>query len=78
MQESPRTPSKRLFDYDGRGDGDYFDHPYLQIDCILDVIEHKDNGENRSLPGIILNKNLPNYESGTGRQFLLIKWTDFP
>lgn len=83
-----------LFDADERGDGEFFDPSYVQIERVLEIAEEDDDededeeeGEDEDgadtatqkddadkLPhGIIMDKDHPDYESGTGRQFL-IKW----
>ncbi len=75
-----------LFDSDERADGEYFDPSFTQIERILDVTEPHLSEEDitpskksSSKPdtalkfGIIFDKNHPDYEGGTGRQFL-VKW----
>mmetsp|Transcript_21523 Transcript_21523/g.44293 ORF Transcript_21523/g.44293 Transcript_21523/m.44293 type:complete len:524 (+) Transcript_21523:349-1920(+) len=94
-----------LFDADERGDGEFFDPRYVQIERILEVVidsedddedegtgtgsssnNNKKNastegGENNDVVvpspieeyGIVLDKDDPNFEDGTGRQFL-VKW----
>jgi hypothetical protein len=73
-----------LFSSDERKDGDYFDPGCIQIDRILEL--ETDTG-NKKLPttweeeqacnqndlGIVVDKDDPGFEDGTGRQFL-IKW----
>ena len=80
-----------LFDADERGDGEFFDPSYVQIERVLEIAEEDDDEDDEDdedaggaagaeedtankLPhGIIMDKDHPDYESGTGRQFL-IKW----
>jgi hypothetical protein len=73
-----------LFSSDERKDGDYFDPGCVQIDRILEV--ETDTG-NKKLPttwekeqacnqndlGVVVDKQDPGFEDGTGRQ-ILIKW----
>jgi hypothetical protein len=73
-----------LFSSDERKDGDYFDPGCVQIDRILEM--ETDTG-NKKLPttweeeqacnqndlGIVVDKQDPGFEDGTGRQ-ILIKW----
>jgi hypothetical protein len=77
-----------LFSADERCDGDYFDPAYTQIDRILEVQFPTDedhpafNAEDEdkytsSDFGILMDKSNPEYEDGTGRQFL-IKWCHTP
>jgi hypothetical protein len=73
-----------LFSADERCDGDYFDPAYIQIDRILEVqfpadedhpafaAEDEDQYTSSDF-GILMDKSNPEYEDGTGRQFL-IKW----
>ena len=65
-----------LFSADERCDGDFFDPGYIQVDRILQVHLPEDsaNAENNKY-GIILDRTHKDFESGTGRQFL-IKWTN--
>ena len=78
-----------LFDADERGDGEFFDPSYVQIERVLEIAEDDDDEDdedadgaaagaeedtaNKLAHGIIMDKDHPDYESGTGRQFL-IKW----
>ena len=79
-----------LFDADERGDGEFFDPSYVQIERVLEIAEEDEDEDDEDeeangaaaaeedtaikLPhGIIMDKDHPDYESGTGRQFL-IKW----
>jgi len=75
-----------LFTADERCDGDYFDPAYVQIDRIVEA--HLPEGMSESKKrradvdpieeyGIVLDRNDPNFEAGTGRQ-LLIKWKNTP
>jgi len=84
-----------LFDADERGDGEFFDPSYVQIERVLEIVEEdyddddededgtdkdgteEENKANKLPHGIIMDKDHPNYESGTGRQFL-IKWGNTP
>jgi len=75
-----------LFSADERCDGDYFDPAFTQIDRILEVQWPEDfdatsaDEEDKFTEadfGIIMDKSDPNYEDGTGRQFL-IKWGNSP
>jgi SNF2 family DNA or RNA helicase len=74
-----------LYSPDERGDGDYFDPSYTQIDRILSAhlpedwdesteltIETEESWDSTSF-GMILDNAHPEFVSGTGRQFL-IKW----
>lgn len=73
-----------LFSADERNDGDYFDPAFTEIDRILDIsapdgyedekltIEKEDVYDSTSF-GMVFDKSDPNFENGTGRQFL-IKW----
>lgn len=60
-----------LFTPDERCDGDYFDPSYTQIERILEVEVYDQGKENNW--GMIMDRNHPDYEEGTGRQFL-VKW----
>lgn len=65
-----------LFSADERCDGDYFDPAYTQVERILEVVlPEKGNSSNNY--GIIMDKSHHNFDSGTGRQFL-IKWGSLP
>ena len=94
-----------LFDADERGDGEFFDPRYVQIERILEVVidsedededEDDDKGSNNNKNastegaenngvalspiekyGIVLDKDDPSFEEGTGRQFL-VKWDNAP
>jgi len=78
MQESPRTPQKSAYLITtGVTMAIISTLPICRLIAFWRPL-NKDNGENRISPSIILNKNHPNYESGTGRQFLLDKWVDLP
>lgn len=77
-----------LFTADERCDGDYFNPGYTQIERILEVQLPEDGPsmtltaekEDKYTPddfGIIMDKSDPDYEAGTGRQFL-IKWCNIP
>jgi hypothetical protein len=77
-----------LFTADERCDGDYFDPAYTQIDRILEVQLPADEDHpaftaededkyTASDFGILMDKSNPEYEDGTGRQFL-IKWCHTP
>ena len=78
-----------LFSADERCDGDYFDPAFIEIDRILEIqlpenmsadgkltVESEDQYTNASF-GMIMDKDDPNFEEGTGRQFL-IKWCNSP
>ena len=56
-----------LYSLDERGDGEYFDPNYCEIDRLLEVVEDDDTEE------LILDEKHPNFQSGRGRQ-LLVKW----
>ena len=58
-----------LFTPDERCDGDYFDPAFIVVDRILECGDTE--GE------LILDPKDPNYEEGTGRQFL-VKWGNSP
>jgi SNF2 family DNA or RNA helicase len=60
-----------LYSPDERCDGEYFDPAYREIDRLLHV--SVEEGEY----GILLDKNDPHFDHGTGRQFL-IKWRNLP
>jgi hypothetical protein len=61
-----------LYSPDERNDGDYFDPGFCQVDRILEVVdEENDNANNEH--GMIFDKEDPNFDDGTGRQFL-VKW----
>ena len=69
-----------LYTADERCDGDYFDPSFIQIDRILEVSPPEDHrGPYRSTDdpakdyGVVLDKKSEDFESGTGRQFL-VKW----
>ena len=72
-----------LFSADERCDGDYFDPAFVQIDRVLeshppDDMEDvpnklEDNDDPMEAYNIILDRKDPDFERGTGRQFL-IKW----
>jgi hypothetical protein len=64
-----KCPSGLYYSAEERGDGDYFDPSYVEIDRILKVEKDTENC------GVILDKNHRKYEHGTGRQFL-IKWVN--
>lgn len=64
-----------LFTPDERCDGDYFDPSYTQIERILEV-EVYDQGKEDNW-GMIMDRNDPDYDDGTGRQFL-VKWGSTP
>jgi len=86
-----RSENGLLFTADERGDGEYFDPSWVQVDRILEIQEPEQTEEKTvgksskrrrlsdtentesSKHGIILDKEHPDYESGTGRQFL-VKW----
>lgn len=53
-------------------DRDYFDPSFTQVERILEV-ELPDKGDSNNNYGIIMKKSHRNFDSGTGRQFL-IKW----
>ena len=74
-----------LFSADERCDGDYYDPAFTEIDRILEIqlpeamsdadlltVENEDKYTDATF-GIIMDKQDPNFEDGTGRQFL-IKW----
>lgn len=77
-----------LFTADERNDGDYFDPAFTEIDRILDIsasdgydneqltLEKEDFYDGTSF-GMVFDKSDPNFENGTGRQFL-IKWKNTP
>ena len=60
-----------LYSPDERCDGEYFDPAYTEIDRILEVSSEENEY------GILLDKNDPHFDHGTGRQFL-IKWRNLP
>jgi chromodomain-helicase-DNA-binding protein 7 len=62
-----------LFDADERMDGEFFDPSYIQIERILEVSSPDSEEQNE----LIFDKSHPEYDSGTGRQFL-IKWGNLP
>ena len=74
-----------LFTADERCDGDYFDPGFVQVDRILEV--HLPDIQDSKRPRkdddpieafrIILDRDNPDFESGTGRQFL-VKWKNMP
>jgi len=66
-----------LFSADERLDGEYYDPGYVQVDRILEVTPPENAGPKDPDWGIIYDKNHEDYESGTGRQFL-IKWCNAP
>jgi superfamily II DNA or RNA helicase len=68
-----------FFSADERGDGDYFDPGYVGIERILEIAnDGEDHPEDAGhLYGMIFKRDDPDYESGTGRQFL-IKWASLP
>ena len=77
-----------LFTADERSDGDYFDPAFTEVDRILDItppddylneqltLEKEDVYDGNSF-GMVFDKSDPNFENGTGRQFL-IKWKNTP
>lgn len=76
-----------FYDAEDRLDGEYFDPSFCQIERILEVStlgcpKGAGNTTTDTTPtsypwGIILDKNHPDYEDATGRQFL-IKWGNTP
>jgi hypothetical protein len=77
-----------LLSADERCDGDYFDPAFNEIDRILEIAlpdTHEDakmtveseDGYNETSFGMIMDKSRPDFENGTGRQFL-IKWCNTP
>eukprot|EP00559_Dactyliosolen_fragilissimus_P007770 CAMPEP_0184861966 /NCGR_PEP_ID=MMETSP0580-20130426/6527_1 /TAXON_ID=1118495 /ORGANISM="Dactyliosolen fragilissimus" /LENGTH=2276 /DNA_ID=CAMNT_0027359649 /DNA_START=192 /DNA_END=7022 /DNA_ORIENTATION=- len=76
-----------LYGSDERGDGEYFDPSFMQIERILEVdspeprncdyfIQSRNRKKKSTFEsnwGITFDKSHPDYENGTGRQFL-IKW----
>lgn len=105
-----RAENGLLFDADERGDGEYYDPGYVQIERVLEILdpeedededgddeEEQERGEGRATRGdkggagaaggeaatsvekygIVLDRDDPNFEEGTGRQFL-IKWGSTP
>lgn len=76
-----------LFTADERCDGDYFDPAFVQVDRILDVDppdgmkelpkERVKDEEIVKTFGIILDRESPDFDAGTGRQFL-VKWKNTP
>ena len=82
-----------LFTADERCDGDYFDPAFTEIERILEVQLPEgccscpggdpkmdpvlEDSYNESSFGMIMDKKDPNFEEGTGRQFL-IKWANLP
>ena len=74
-----------LFSADERCDGDYFDPGFVQIDRILEVAipEKFPKGRRKEAEnpidefGIVMDREDPDFEIGTGRQFL-IKWCNTP
>jgi len=67
------------FSADERGDGDYFDPSFLEVDRILELAndDKEDVDEAENPFGLILDRDDPDYETGTGRQFL-VKWMSLP
>lgn len=75
-----------LFTPEQRGDGEYFNPAFTNIDRILEVMatseytpgspEEEDKLENDDL-GIVTDKNDPEFEKGLGRKFF-IKWCNLP
>ncbi len=73
------------YDADERMDGEFFDPEFVQIDRILEVTIPEDldevkssntsnkTGKQKNNWGIIMDENDPDYENGTGREFL-VKW----
>ena len=66
-----------IFDADERMDGEYFDPAFVQIDRILEVVSPERGRRKANDFGMIFDRDDPDYESGTGRQFL-IKWKNTP
>lgn len=73
-----------LYSVDERCDGDYFDPAFVQIDRILgeilpDGYEKSKNPDKDPVKeyGIILDTSNEDFETGTGRQFL-VKWGNSP
>lgn len=78
-----------LFSADERCDGDYFDPGFTQIDRILEVQLPEDEEEHPPVTaeaedgytasdfGMVMDKADPEFENGTGRQFL-VKWHHTP
>lgn len=56
-----------LFSVDERGDGEFFDPNYCEIDRLLEIVEDDDTEE------LIINEKDANFQNGRGRQ-LLVKW----
>jgi Chromo (CHRromatin Organisation MOdifier) domain len=77
-----------LYSADERCDGDYFDPAFVQIERILEIqfpdsleklkltAEDEDNYDEASFR-MIHDKNDPEFDAGTGRQFL-VKWANLP
>ena len=66
-----------IFDADERMDGEYFDPAFVQVDRILEVVLPERRRRKLNDFGMIFDKDDPDYETGTGRQFL-IKWKSTP
>jgi len=64
------------YDVDERGDGEFFDPALTQIERILEIVqpENTNTTNDTTKYGIIMDTKHPDYQSGTGRQFL-IKWS---
>jgi hypothetical protein len=66
-----KFPSGLCFSAEERGDGDYFDPSYVEIDRIVNVETSTEQCE------MILDQHHPDYDKGKGRQFR-IKWVSLP
>jgi hypothetical protein len=66
-----KFPSGLCFNAEERGDGDYFDPSYVEIDRIVNVETSTEHCE------IIVDQQHPDYDKGKGRQFR-IKWVNLP
>ena len=66
-----------ICDADERMDGEYFDPSFVQVDRILEVVLPERRHRKLNDFGMIFDRDDPDYQTGTGRQFL-IKWEKIP
>ena len=77
-----------LFSADERCDGDYYNPAFTEVERIMEVVlpegskvdgttADEEDGWTKDDFGMIHDKNDPNFEEGTGRQFL-VKWAGIP